>query len=69
MAGSQRIRRHRHATERDRGRESDEGFFVKHVILLCSNTNLFVTAPTTPDRRERLQDRGHVRVSDRDPSP
>jgi hypothetical protein len=35
MAGSQRIRRHRHATQRDRGREGDESFFVKHVILLC----------------------------------
>jgi hypothetical protein len=34
MAGSQRIRRHWHATQRDRGRESDESFFVKHVILL-----------------------------------
>jgi hypothetical protein len=35
MAGSQRIRRHWHATQRDRGREGDESFFVKHVILLC----------------------------------
>jgi hypothetical protein len=35
MAGSQRIRRYWHATERDRGGESDESFFVKHVILLC----------------------------------
>jgi hypothetical protein len=34
MAGSQRIRRHWHATQRDRGREGDESFFVKHVILL-----------------------------------
>jgi hypothetical protein len=34
MAGSQRIRRHWHATQRDRGRESDESFFVNHVILL-----------------------------------
>jgi hypothetical protein len=34
MAGSQRIRRHWHATQRNRGRESDESFFVKHVILL-----------------------------------
>jgi hypothetical protein len=35
MAGSQRTRRHRHATQRDRGRESDQSFFVKHAILLC----------------------------------
>jgi hypothetical protein len=35
MAGSQRIRRHWHATQRGRGYESDESFFVKHVILLC----------------------------------
>jgi hypothetical protein len=35
MAGSQRIRRHWHATQRDRGCESDKSFFVKHVILLC----------------------------------
>jgi hypothetical protein len=35
MAGSQRIRRHWHATDGDRSRESDESFFVKHVILLC----------------------------------
>ena len=35
MAGSQRIRRRWHATQRNRGRESDESFFVKHVILLC----------------------------------
>jgi hypothetical protein len=35
MAGSERIRRHRHATQRDRGREGDQSFFVKHVILLC----------------------------------
>jgi hypothetical protein len=35
MAGSQRIRRHWYATQRDRGREGDESFFVKHVILLC----------------------------------
>jgi hypothetical protein len=34
MAGSQRIRRDRHATQRDRGCESDQSFFVKHVILL-----------------------------------
>jgi hypothetical protein len=34
MAGSQGIRRHRHATQRDRGGESDQSFFVKHVILL-----------------------------------
>jgi hypothetical protein len=34
MAGSQRIRRHWHATQRNRGRESDESFFVKHVSLL-----------------------------------
>jgi hypothetical protein len=33
MAGSQRIRRHRHATQCDRGCESDQSFFVKHVIL------------------------------------
>jgi len=39
MAGSQRTRRHRHATQRDRGRESDESFFVKHVILLCFKQN------------------------------
>jgi hypothetical protein len=39
MAGSQRIRRHWHATERDRGGESDESFFVKHVILLCFKQN------------------------------
>jgi hypothetical protein len=30
MAGSQRIRRHWHATQRNRGRESDESFFVQH---------------------------------------
>jgi hypothetical protein len=35
MAGSQRIRRHWHATQRDRGCESDQSFFAKHVILLC----------------------------------
>jgi hypothetical protein len=35
MAGSQRIRCHRYATQRDCGCESDESFFVKHVILLC----------------------------------
>jgi hypothetical protein len=35
MAGSQRIRRHRHATQRDRGREGDESLFVQHVSLLC----------------------------------
>jgi hypothetical protein len=35
MACSQRIRRHWHATQRDRGCKSDESFFVKHVILLC----------------------------------
>jgi hypothetical protein len=35
MAGSQRICRHWHATQRDRSREGDESFFVKHVILLC----------------------------------
>jgi hypothetical protein len=34
MAGSERIGRHWHATQRDRGREGDESFFVKHVILL-----------------------------------
>ena len=34
MAGGQRIRRHWHATQRDRGCESDQSFFVKHVILL-----------------------------------
>src|SRR5580692_10205555 len=34
MAGSLRIRRRWHATQRNRGRESDESFFVKHVILL-----------------------------------
>jgi hypothetical protein len=34
MAGSQRIRRHWHATDCDCGRKSDKGFFVKHVILL-----------------------------------
>jgi hypothetical protein len=33
MAGSRRSRRHRHATQRDRGCESDKSFFVKHVIL------------------------------------
>jgi hypothetical protein len=31
VAGSQRIRRHRHATQRDRGREGDESLFVQHV--------------------------------------
>src|SRR5580658_10055272 len=31
MAGRQRIRRHRHATQRDRGRQGDQSFFVKHV--------------------------------------
>jgi hypothetical protein len=35
MAGSQRTRRHRHATQRDRGSESDQSFLVNHVILLC----------------------------------
>jgi hypothetical protein len=35
MAGSEHIRRHRDATQRNRGREGDESFFVKHVILLC----------------------------------
>ena len=35
MAGSQRIRRHWHATQRDRGCESDKSFSLKHVILLC----------------------------------
>ena len=56
MAGSQRIRRHRHATQRDRGCESDQSFFVKHVILLLwFKRNLFVTAATTPDRRQGLQ--------------
>ena len=39
MAGSQRIRCHWHATQRDRGRESDQSFFVKHVILLCFKQN------------------------------
>jgi hypothetical protein len=34
MAGSQRIRRYWHATQRDRGREGDESFLLKHVILL-----------------------------------
>jgi hypothetical protein len=34
MAGGQRIRCHWHATQRDRGCESDQSFFVKHVILL-----------------------------------
>ena len=33
MAGRQRIRRHWHATERDRGSESDE-CSMKHLILL-----------------------------------
>ena len=40
MAGRQRIRRHRHATQRDRGREGDESFFVKHVILLLWQTKI-----------------------------
>ena len=34
MAGSNRIRRQWHASQRDRGSESDQSFFVKHVILL-----------------------------------
>jgi hypothetical protein len=42
MAGSQRIRRHWHATQRDRGCESDESFFVKHVILLLWFKQKFV---------------------------
>ena len=42
MAGSQRIRRHWHATQRDRGREGDESFFVKHVILLLWLKQKFV---------------------------
>jgi hypothetical protein len=40
VAGSQRIRRHWHATQRDRGREGDESFFVKHVILLLWQTKI-----------------------------
>jgi hypothetical protein len=35
MAGSRRIRRHWHATQRDRSREGDESLFVQHVSLLC----------------------------------
>jgi hypothetical protein len=50
MAGSRRIRRHWHATQRDRSREGDESLFVQHVSLLCFKQNLFVTATTTPDR-------------------
>jgi hypothetical protein len=53
MAGSERIRRHRHATQRDRGREGDQSFFVKHVILLLWLKQKFVcdctdNAPSPP---------------------
>src|SRR5580693_7361575 len=40
MARSQRIGRHWHATQRDRGREGDESFSVKHVILLLWQTKI-----------------------------
>jgi hypothetical protein len=40
MAGSQRTRRHGHATQRDRSREGDQSFFVKHVILLVFQTKI-----------------------------
>ncbi|MGA8499532.1 MAG: hypothetical protein WB764_28895 [Xanthobacteraceae bacterium] len=63
MAGSQRIRRHWHATQRDRRCESDESFFVKHVILLCSKQKAVCDCTDNVDRRQGLQGKGtHLRV-------
>jgi hypothetical protein len=60
MAGSQRIRRHRHTTQRDRSREGDQSFFVKHVILLLSLKQKFVCDCTdnarSPPRVARQRD-------------
>ena len=63
MAGSQRVRRHWHATQRDRRCESDESFFVKHVILLCSKQKAVCDCTDNVDRRQGLQGKGtHLRV-------
>jgi hypothetical protein len=70
MAGSQRIRRHWHATQRDRGCESDEGFFVKHVILLCFKQKFVCDCTGNADRRQGLQGKGtRLRVRPRCASP
>jgi hypothetical protein len=66
MAGSERIRRHWHATQRDCGRESDESFSVKHVSLLFWFKQKFVCVyMTTPDRRQGLQGLQAVRTRSR----
>ena len=70
MAGSQRIRRHWHATQRDRGREGDESLFVKHVILLCFKQKFVCDCTGNADRRQGLQGKGtRLRVGPRCASP
>jgi hypothetical protein len=65
MAGSQRIRRHRHATQRDRGCESDKSFFVKHVILLCFKQKFVCDCnDNTGSPLKVAGPKGHVRVSE-----
>jgi hypothetical protein len=64
MAGSQRIRRHWHATQRDRGGESDKSFFAKHVILLCFKQTFVCDCADNVDGRQELQGKGtRLRVS------
>ena len=66
MACSQRIRRHRHATQRDRGCESDKSFFVKHVILLCFKRKFVCDCNGNAGSPLKVaRPKGHVRVSDR----
>jgi len=67
MAGSQRICRHWHATQRDRSREGDESFFVKHVILLCFKQKFVCDCTDNARSRPRVaRQKGHVRVSGHD---
>ena len=70
MAGSQRIRRHWHATDGDRSRESDESFFVKHVILLCFKQKFVCDCADNPRSPQGLQGKGtRSRVRPRCASP
>jgi hypothetical protein len=70
MACSERIRRHWHATQRDRGCESDKSFFVKHVILLCFKQKFVCDCADNVPLRPRLQgNETRLRVRTRCASP
>lgn len=59
-AGSQRIRRHWHATQRDCGREGDESFLVKHVILLCFKQKYVCDCTDNARSRPRVARQRHT---------